>query len=341
MIIKRLKKKGKLKVSEIVKATGFTRAYVNRFFKELRDEGKVTLIGSANRAHYVLALRECVQNAKKNILDITLNLCNRNLNEDRVLANIKKKTGIFKNLRKNVSDILNYTFSEILNNAIEHSRSKTIKVNMARNADTVSFSVRDTGVGIFNNIMGKKRLRSVMEAIQDLLKGKQTTAPKLHSGEGIFFTSKATDILIIRGSDKKLIFDNLLDDVFIKDIKSINGTKVNFAMNTHSKKILLNIFKQYTDASFEFSRTDVTVRLYEKRAQCVSRSEARRIVSGLDKFKTVILDFKNVNSVGQSFADEIFRVWKTGHPGIAIEVKNANENVQFMINRTRNSLVKE
>ena len=55
-------------------------------------------------------------------------------------------------------------------------------------------------------------------------------------------------------------------------------------------------------------------------------------MSGLDKFKTILLDFKNVETVGQGFADEVFRVWKSRHPGIEIIVKNANDNVQFMIN---------
>ena len=54
--------------------------------------------------------------------------------------------------------------------------------------------------------MKKKNLNSEMEAIQDLLKGKQTTAPEAHSGEGIFFTSKVSSVLTIQSSHKKLIY---------------------------------------------------------------------------------------------------------------------------------------
>ncbi len=39
LILKKLKEKGEVKSSEIVKATGFSRVYVNKYFKELCEEG--------------------------------------------------------------------------------------------------------------------------------------------------------------------------------------------------------------------------------------------------------------------------------------------------------------
>lgn len=335
LILKVLEEKGEVLASEIIKTAGFSRTYVNRFFQELRDEGKIVLIGKANRARYVLASREAVMNAKKEICDTAYILQNQDLAEDKVLADIKKKTGILIGIHENVSDILDYAFSEMLNNAIEHSGSKTIKVAMQKDKDSISFSVVDKGIGIFKNIMKKKKLRNTMEAIEDLLKGKQTTAPAMHSGEGIFFTSKVADMLVIQGSRKKLLFNNILDDIFIKDIKEIEGTKVSFSMGLNSEKNLSEVFKQYTDSSFEFSKTKVTIRLYKMESQYISRSQARRIVSGLDKFKTITLDFKDVKTVGQGFADEIFRVWKLNHPNISVNIINANENVKFMINRAK------
>ncbi|MCK4325881.1 ATP-binding protein, partial [bacterium] len=209
--MKVLEEKGEVLASEIIKTAGFSRTYVNRFFQELRDEGKIVLIGKANRARYVLASREAVMNAKKEICDTAYILQNQDLAEDKVLADIKKKTGILIGIHENVSDILDYAFSEMLNNAIEHSGSKTIKVAMQKDKDSISFSVVDKGIGIFKNIMKKKKLRNTMEAIEDLLKGKQTTAPAMHSGEGIFFTSKVADMLVIQGSRKKLLFNNILD----------------------------------------------------------------------------------------------------------------------------------
>lgn len=330
-ILEQLSKKKRIKVADIIKATGFSREYINRFFQELRKNGKITLIGRANKAHYVLASR--AKRAKKDILSINRILKNKNLSEDRVLEDIKENSGIFSGLSMNMANIIDYAFTEMLNNAIEHSKSKDIIVSVWRDKNIINFGVIDYGVGIFNNIMTERKLSNEMEAIQDLLKGKQTTDPRIHSGEGIFFTSKTADRFSIRGSGKKLIFDNIVNDIFIKDIASIKGTKVNFEISMNSKKELNKIFREYSGKAFKFSKTKVKVDLFKIDNSYISRSQARRILAGLEKFEEIILDFKNVETIGQGFADEVFRVWQKNHPDKKIEYQNANENVLFMIKR--------
>ena len=221
----------------------------------------------------------------------------------------------------------------MLNNAIEHSHSRDIAVVLNRQQNSLRFEIVDRGIGIFNNIKAKRHLHNNFEAIQDLLKGKQTTAPREHSGEGIFFTSKAADVLTIQSSGKKLIFNNLVGDVFIRDIGLAKGTKVVFSIALKSKRNLQHIFKNFSGEAYGFTKTSVGVKLYELGSEFISRSQARRILSGLDKFKHITLDFKSVRTVGQGFADEVFRVWQRNHPGITIQPKNMNENVNFMIKR--------
>jgi len=335
LILGLLEKNGQVKASQVVKKTGFSRAYVNRFFKQLRDEGKLVLLGKANKARYVPATQTAVQGAKKEVTFVRRILTNKNLFEHDILTQIKKNSTIFHDLAKNVSAILDYAFTEMLNNAIEHSQSLKIETTMEKRKDNISFCVIDKGVGIFNNIMKKRKLNNTMEAVQDLLKGKQSTAPEIHSGEGIFFTSKAADIFTIQSGHKKILFNNLLEDIFVKDIKNVAGTKVFFSIGFDSKKKLNDIFKKFTDDAFSFSKTEVKVKLYKAGVDHISRSQARRIISGLDKFKKIILDFENVDTVGQGFADEIFRVWQSRNARVKIEAANANENIRFMINRAR------
>jgi len=331
LISTRLFKKGAVKVADIVEATGFSRAYVNRFFQEMKKDGKIALIGRANNAHYVLARDE--GKAKKGVLFVKRILKNVNLLEDVVLDEVKKNSGIFSDLPKNVSNIVDYAFTEMLNNSIEHSCSKKIIISINRNEKMINFEVTDFGVGIFKNIMEKRKLKNEIEAIQDLLKGKQTTAPKEHTGEGIFFTSKAADNLTVQGSNKKLIFDNVAKDVFIKDILDTKGTRVDFEISIKSKKELSDIFKEYSEGAFEFSKTKIVVGLYKMDDVYISRSQARRILFGLEKFKIIIFDFESVETIGQGFADEVFRVWQNRNPNIEIRFQNANENVLFMIKR--------
>ncbi|MDP2884543.1 MAG: DUF4325 domain-containing protein [Ignavibacteria bacterium] len=330
-IITRARKFGSVSVAEIVQKTGFSRGYVHRFIKGLCDEGALILTGKANKARYVLASGKNLAKLRESVLEVQRILKNQGLAEDVVLRQIKADTGIFRHLRSNVATIVEYSFSEMLNNAIEHSRSRSIRVRVKRADGTVRFIVTDRGIGIFRNIMENRNLRSEMEALQDLVKGKQTTDPSKHSGEGIFFTSRVADKFVIKGSSKKLTFDNQLPDVFVEEIRPIKGTEVLFIIRERSNRRMQTIFAEYAGDAFEFSKTEVTVELFRAKGTLVSRSEARRVLSGLERFKVVVLDFTKVRGIGQSFADEVFRVWQRNHGSIRIETRNANENVRFMI----------
>jgi anti-sigma regulatory factor (Ser/Thr protein kinase) len=337
LILERIKRTGKVSAADIIRSAGFSRTYINRFFQELRNEGRILLIGMGRKAYYISADKEKLLETKKTILAVRKKIKNEGLSDDVILEQIKRDTGIFIDLPKNIADILDYAFTEMVNNAIEHSQSKEIEIKFERDKERIKFDVIDSGIGIFNNIMRKKGLTGELEAVQDLLKGKQTTAPMEHSGEGIFFTSKVADTYSIASSNKKLIFDNLLDDIFVQDSKFRQGTKVSFAISIASTRDLKSVFEEYSENTFEFDTTKVAVRLYKMGDIYVSRSQARRIMTGLDKFKKIILDFAHIKTVGQAFADQIFRVWHNEHPDIAIEAINSNENIEMMINRAHGS----
>ena len=67
----------------------------------------------------------------------------------------------------------------------------------------------------------------------------------------------------------------------------------------------------------------------------VARSEAKRLLHGLEKLEEVMLDFQGVRSVGQGFADEVFRVWAQAHPGTRLVAEHMNDVVRFMVERAR------
>jgi len=333
IIIKELKKKKEIKVADIVKITGFSRGYISKTFKELKENELIFQIGKANQSRYVLLEKKNVKELLKKVLKVKKILKNKNLSEGNILERIKRETGIFLDLPKNISNILDYAFSEILNNAIEHSKSNEIELILEKTSNKVIFKITDFGVGIFNNIKKKRKLKNDLEAIQDLLKGKQTTVPREHSGEGIFFTSRASDKLVISSFGKRLIIDNQIKDIFIEDVRKNKGTIVDFEIEISSKKKLEKLFRKYSEEAFAFDKTEVVVDLYNIDTDYISRSQARRVLSGLDKFKKIIFDFQGVKIVGQAFADEVFRVWNNNHKTIKIIWKNANENIEFMIKR--------
>jgi anti-anti-sigma regulatory factor len=64
--------------------------------------------------------------------------------------------------------------------------------------------------------------------------------------------------------------------------------------------------------------------------QLISRSQAKRLIARFDRFKKVILDFKDVNEIGQAFADELFRVYANAHPQVEMVPINMTEQVERM-----------
>jgi len=260
----------------------------------------------------------------------------RGLQEDEVLSKIRQAAPFLDRLPTQSSQIFAYAFTEMLNNAIEHSQSPTVEVAVWKDDGNVRFQVNDFGVGVFRSVMRQRGLASELEAIQDLLKGKTTTAPRAHSGEGIFFTSKLADEFLLESYDYRLRVDNTIDDVFIERLgRRKRGTRVVFRIAARTRRSLEDVFRRFTIEATEpaFDRSEVKVRLFAE-GQYISRSQARRLLAGLEKFREIVLDFEGVPTIGQAFADEIFRVFQHRHPHIAIRGTNMNEIVKFMVERT-------
>lgn len=311
----------------------FSRQYTSRLLGEMVDEGKLVKSGSTKNTQYSLPSKALWLNqVVREVLD------NNNLNEDVVLGRVQKLFLGYSQLPTNLKHIFDYSFSEMLNNAIEHSLSDKILIEVFNNEKEIGFVIKDFGIGIFANVMKKRNLSSEIESIQDILKGKTTTALERHSGEGVFFTSKAADLFILDSHKLRLRVDGLIPDVFIEELHSeVQGTYVMWEIGKVAKKELSEIFRafQVDDSSFVFDKTSVLVKLFTMDTDYISRSQARRLLYGLEKFSKIVLDFENVKTIGQGFADEIFRIFVSNNPGITIEYVNAVDPVEFMIKHAK------
>ncbi|MDP1689953.1 MAG: DUF4325 domain-containing protein [bacterium] len=331
-------KNGSATSPEVASFLGVSRQQAHALLRTLVRSGRLMRLGKTRYSRYLpsgglLPTRD----------EITLTIENNGLKEHEVLADVRERFLPLRIASENVKSIFDYTFSEMLNNAIDHSQSKRIEVRVAVSGSTAhgdpelfSFVVRDYGIGVFRNVQGKRNLTSELEAMQDLLKGKVTTAPEAHSGQGIFFSSKAADRFSLRSYGWEMRIDNTIPDIFfLRDESVIEGTEVRFDIAYRSPRHLIEVFRAFEseDGSQDFDRTEIHVRLFVHGTIHVSRPQARRILMGLDKFKRITLDFDRVPAIGQAFADEIFRVFRIRHPDIRIDVVRANEAVQFMIHR--------
>jgi hypothetical protein len=98
------------------------------------------------------------------------------------------------------------------------------------------------------------------------------------------------------------------------------------------------IFNKFSDDDYGFTKTVVPVRLAQYgNEQLVSRSQAKRLLIRIERFKTVLFDFKDVESIGQAFADEVFRVFARQHPNMELLPINASDAVTQMIRRVESN----
>ena len=227
----------------------------------------------------------------------------------------------------------------MFNNVRDHSQAEAVQLFIERTALTYTVSIHDFGVGIFDKIQRDCGLPTKHEAVLELSKGKLTTDPTRHTGEGIFFTSRMFDRFAIFSGGLMLARtrqgpDWLLDT----DATLPHGTSVQMILGTDSAHTTREVFDRYTTESddYGFTKTHVLVSLANiEGGTLVSRSQAKRLLARLDRFKEVVLNFDKLDDIGPAFADEIFRVFALEHPHVRLQAVNTSDRVDQMIRRAR------
>jgi anti-sigma regulatory factor (Ser/Thr protein kinase) len=235
-------------------------------------------------------------------------------------------------LPDNALDIWRYCFTEMFNNAVDHSSGTRITVQLRRNAVNMEIAIVDNGVGIFKKIQRAMKFSNERYSALELAKGKFTTDPARHTGEGIFFTSKMLDAFDISSGGVQF--------TSVSPLKNNKGTAVWMKLKNASDRSRKEIFDTYAspESDYAFSKTVVPVKMAEQNPDdLISRSQAKRLLLRVDRFRTVVLDFQNVNQIGQAFGDEIFRVFARSHPSTDVQFINSNEEVLKMIRRAQNA----
>ena len=292
---------------------------VYNLLKSLIAEGKVRKL--SNREYELCSL------VKKTF---RYNTDEGEMSEDILYAKSVKK--YIDPLPENVSRIWQYAYAEMMNNAIDHSDAKTISVKIEQNAAYTCISISDDGVGIFERIAGYFHYPELSDAVLSLFKGKLTTKSENHSGEGIFFTSKAVDHFTARSSGLVFEQNNTEEKVYPGESRHRgSGTVISMVLSNFSVRNIKDVFDDYASIDDRFVITRVPVAYVSDSGYPVSRSQAKRLCFGLDNFARAILDFSGVDEIGQGFADEVFRVFSNAHPSLSIEYENASPEVEKMI----------
>jgi anti-sigma regulatory factor (Ser/Thr protein kinase) len=237
-------------------------------------------------------------------------------------------------LAENSIDIWWYCVTEMVNNAIDHSDGTELTVVVERRASKTVISVLDDGIGIFRKIGEALGLPDERQAILELSKGKLTTDPDRHTGQGIFFTSRVLDEFQILS--RGLFFTHQAGrerDYFLENARFHSRTMVDMALSNDTDRTLKTVFDQYSSGEdYDFTKTIVPLRLAKLGTEkLISRSQAKVALARIDRFKSVVFDFEGIEFIGQGFADEMFRVWANAHSDVGCMVIYANEEVRKMI----------
>ena len=312
-------------VRKVVEYFGKSKSTVYNYFNELQREGKI-----------------CKADGKYRLCNREYNFSYKNngkLSESRICSS--DFDPLISAFPKNVISIWRYAFMEMMNNAIEHSQADEISVKVIATDVKTTVYIEDNGIGIFRNI--REYLYKVNgedipidECISLLFAGKFTTAKDMHSGEGIFFTSHMMDEFMIISDGTLFTRDNFRDGRTNIE-KGSSGTLVVMSLYNNTKKTAREIFDRFSNVDEGFIKTSIPIAHFFPGGDPISRSEARRLGEMILSFKAVEMDFSGVEEIGQAFTHELFVLWKAKNPHIELIVKNACENVDFMIRRVVNT----
>jgi uncharacterized protein (DUF1330 family)/anti-sigma regulatory factor (Ser/Thr protein kinase) len=256
------------------------------------------------------------------------------LEEDRLWDEVAASLPELESMTDESRWCLAYGMLEMLNNAIEHSAGAEVAVTVRKVGLRLVFAVSDDGVGALRTVRDHFGLDTDADALLRISKGRQTTAPAGHSGQGIFFTSKVVDSFALRCQGLTWLVDNVRNDQSVAPGTGRPGTIVELTVDPRSTRRVREVFDAYADVDApNLQRSTVRVQLADSGGEFLSRSEARRLSGQLDQFSEVVLDFDGVASVGQAFVDELFRVFARQAPDTVLVPVHMSEEVEFMVRR--------
>jgi anti-sigma regulatory factor (Ser/Thr protein kinase) len=231
-----------------------------------------------------------------------------------------------------VQALAHHAYTELLNNAIDHSGGGRVTVSMRCNGTHLHLLLSDDGCGVFERIRRAFGIDDPRLALLELSKGKLTTQPARHTGRGLFFTSRLFDVfdLYANGLTYQHSHWQRRDWLSANPLRQQPGTTVFASVALNTTRSLAQVYEAHAGhgGTVEFARTVVPLRLARLDDETLeSRAQAKRLAARFDAFETVELDFAEIPAIGQAFADELFRVFPQQHPGVVLKPVNMNPAV--------------
>lgn len=231
--------------------------------------------------------------------------------------------------------MVQHSFTELLNNAIDHSDGSSVTVSLRQTPSQVQLLVSDDGRGLFDKIESEFALGDPNLAMLELSKGKLTSLPARHSGRGLYFTARLADVFDLHANETAFQ-RRAWDEGGWRSGRPLKrqGTSVYAAFAIDTQRTLESVVaaSSLDGKGMGFDRTVVPLRLMASdSAGLESRSQARRVAARLEQFQRVEVDFSGVAQIGHSFADELFRVLAPSHGRAELVPVNMSAAVAAMV----------
>ena len=233
-----------------------------------------------------------------------------------------------------IARMAQHAFTELLNNAVDHSGGTAATVSMRQTPLQVQLLVSDDGCGLFERIATSFDIPDPQLALLELCKGKLTSAPRQHSGYGLFFTSQLADVFDIHANAQafqRRAWERLQWRTGRHATQT--GTSIYLALQLDSTRTLDEVLRAHSlnQDSMNFERTVVPMHLLGSAQVLASRADAKRAVARLSQFRRAEIDFAGITDVGHGFADEMFRVFCRDNPGTELVPVGMNAQVAAMV----------
>ncbi len=305
---------------------GVKRATANKALKRLIELNWLTREGTPRKPHFKAGL----------LRQVVRRYALAGLDEDLPWS---RDFAPFFHLPREVRRMTQHSFSELLNNAIDHSGGTSVTVSLRQTQAHVQLLVSDDGCGLFERIHQSFALDDPTLAMLELSKGKLTSQPDRHSGRGLFFTSRLADVFDLHANHAA--FQRRDWDAGAwqpgRPLKHA-GTSVYAAIALDTPRTLDSVLNAYNVEGHAagFDRTVVPLRLMASALNGLeSRAQAKRVAGRLQQFRRAEIDFHGVPQIGHSFADELFRV-QPGQQVMELVPINMSLAVAALVNSVRN-----
>ena len=309
-------------IQAAIRRFGISRQAVHKHMNYLINDKKVAAHGNTKGRYYELMP---TVNFNK-----TINIGSMQTGDDIIKKFIEPNIRI---LSENIFEIFHFSTQALINNIFDHANASKILFKIYITHKDAHFIISDNGIGIFDHLRSGLNLFDEHLAALELAKGHVTTDPHNHSGDELYTVIHLFDKVKIDSSGRSLGFSNYNQDWSLKYSPHRQGSRIHLTISPSSKRTCKEIFNSIFHLNDKKVRIPLNLLDISEHKVVNSRSQVESVLRNIQDFNEIEFDFKKIDLIGPSFADELVR--KTIEKNYKAKIKciNANETVDLLMSR--------